>query len=327
MYIVDFLPARPDIRWDYALQMGVQRAIVKLHPKLTGNAAPSDFSVLKEAQDRFAERGLELHGLEGDQMDMERIKQGLPGRDEDIEAYQRMLRNMGKLGIPLLCYNFMAQVGWFRTRHAIPERGGALVSGFHAADLDGLPLTEAGEISKAAMWENYEYFIRAVMPVAEEAGVQMGLHPDDPPVSPLRGIGRIFSTPENVKRALDLVDSSSHGVTFCQGCYTTMGANVPELARYFSEKNKLFFLHFRDVVGTPSNFRETFHDNGPTDMPALLKLYHSLGFKGPIRVDHVPTLIGEDNNDPGYGAQGRLFATGYLKGILDTINSTSGNNA
>ncbi len=322
MFIVDFLPFDPDIRWDLAQQMGIRHAIVKLHPKTTGRAPPSDIDTLAEAKRRFAERGLELYGLEGDPMDMERIKQGKPGRDEDLERYCEMLRNMGELGIPLICYNFMAEIGWFRTQTGIPERGGALVSGFDSKDLEGTPLTEAGEISEEAMWEHYEYFLKAVLPAAESAGVKMGLHPDDPPVSPLRGIGRIFSTPDGVRRALSLSNCPEHGVTFCQGCYTTMGADVRALANEFASQDRLFFIHFRDVRGSPTRFRETFHDNGPTDMPTLLRHYRDIGFSGPIRVDHVPTMAGERNDDPGYGAQGRLFAVGYLKGILDTIENT-----
>ncbi len=321
MFIADFLPFQPDLRWDLALQMGVEHAIVKLHPELTGLNPPSDISVLREAKRRFAERGFTLYGLEGDPMDMERIKQGLPGRDQDIEAYQQMLRNLGELEIPLLCYNFMARFGWCRTDHGLPDRGGAFVTGFDATKAAELPPLEGPALSESDLWSNYEYFINAVIPVAEEAGVQMGLHPDDPPLSPLRGVPRILTSPENIKRAIGLIDSPAHGVTFCQGCYTTMGADVPEVARHFAEQGKLFFLHFRDVEGTPEKFRETFHDNGPTDMPAMLRHYKNIGFNGPIRVDHVPTLAGESNDDPGYGAQGRLFATGYLKGILDTIRN------
>jgi mannonate dehydratase len=321
MFIADFLPPEPDIRWQLATQMGVKHAIVKLNPELTGKNPPSDIDVLREAQKRFEDHGFKLHGFEGDQMNMERIKQDLPGRDEDLEQYQQMLRNMGELGIPLLCYNFMAQIGWFRTRTGIPDRGGALVSGFDVDDIKDEPLTEAGEISEEKMWDNYQYFLEAVLPVAEEANIKMGMHPDDPPVTPLRGIGRILTSPDNVRRAQALSDSPSHGVTFCQGCYTTMGADVRSLAREFAEHHKLFFIHWRDVTGTPERFQETFHDNGPTDMPAILRFYKELGFNGPIRVDHVPTMAGESNTDPGYGAQGRLFAIGYLKGILDTLEN------
>ena len=118
----------------------------------------------------------------------------------------------------------------------------------------------------------------------------MGLHPDDPPVSPLQGIARIFTSPDAVRKALSLSDSPSHGLTFCQGTYVTMGAPVAELVREW--KDRIFFVHQRDVAGTAENFHETFHDNGPTDMAAMLRVYKEVGFDGPLRSDHVPTMAG-----------------------------------
>ncbi len=315
MFIADFLPPRPDRRWDYARQLGVRHAIVKLHPEVTGRPPPSDIRVLREVKERFAEGGFQLYGLEGDPMDMSRIKLGLPGRDEDIEAYQKILRNLGELGIPLLCYNFMAGIGWFRTATNLPERGGALVSGYDAKIAAAMPLTEVGEVSEERVFANYRYFIEAVLPVAEESGVRMGLHPDDPPVSPLRGIGRFLRNADGFRRAFALSGSPSHGMTFCQGSLAAAGEDLPTLAREFADR--IVFLHFRDVVGTSERFRETFHDNGPTDMAAMIRLYHELELDVPIRVDHVPTLVGEENLEPGYAALGRLYAIGYLRGLIE----------
>ena len=146
---------------------------------LSGLPPPWEFDSLRETARRFEEQGFRLCALEGDEFDMSRIKLGLPERDEDIEHYRMLLRNMGRLGIGLLCYNFMAGVGWFRTRFDRPERGGALTSEFNRAELP--PEPEAPVVTHEQMWRNYEYFLRAVIPVAEEAGVKLGLHPDDPP--------------------------------------------------------------------------------------------------------------------------------------------------
>ncbi|MCX7006514.1 MAG: mannonate dehydratase, partial [Kiritimatiellaeota bacterium] len=301
MIIAEFLPAAPHVQWQYALQMGVRHAICKCAPELTVLKPPWDLDALRTIQQRFTAAGLTLYGLEGDQFDMRRIKLGLDGRDDDLELYCRMLRNMGALGIPLLCYNFMAGIGWHRTHGDVPTRGGALTSRFDAADIPS-SLTEAGAVSEERMWENYAYFIRRVMPVAEQAGVRMGMHPDDPPLPSLRGIARILSKPENFERAMALAPSPYNGVTFCQANFKLMGCDVIAWARRFGEQKKIFFIHFRDVRGTAQRFEETFHDDGPTDMPALLKLYHELGFAGPVRVDHVPTLAGETNDQPGYGS-------------------------
>ncbi|MFD2569664.1 mannonate dehydratase [Spirosoma soli] len=298
-------------------QMGVRYAIAKLAPDLTGDAPPYAFDALKRAKDRFANAGFELIGLEGDQFDMSRIKFGLDGRDEDIERYGQMLTNMGELHINLLCYNFMAGIGWYRTHTETAERGGALVSSFDAEFARTLPLTEYGEVPEEQIWENYQYFIKRVIPIAEQAGVRMALHPDDPPVSLLRGIGRIFTNADGVRRALSLSDSPAHGLTFCQGTYTTMGEDVASLIQEW--KDRIRFVHIRDVAGTREHFHETFHDNGPTDMAAMLRCYQEIEFTGPLRSDHVPTMAGEDNTHFGYGMLGNLFGIGYIKGLMDAL--------
>lgn len=317
MILADFLPPRPDVRWHYAAQLGVPAAIVKLNPALTGENPPWDLEVLRAAQRRFGEHGFALTGLEGDQMPMDRIKLGVPGREEDLERYREMIRNMGRLGIRLLCYNFMGGIGWFRTRTDILERGGALVSGFDQEEARKAPLTEFGEVDEETLWENYRYFLNAVLPVAEESGVRLALHPDDPPVSPLRGIGRILTSGEAFRRVFQLADSPNHGMTFCQGSFRAMGEDLPSLAQEFGRAGKIFFLHFRDITGEREQFRETFHDNGPTDMAAMIRLYGELGLEVPIRIDHVPTMVGEANNEPGYAALGRLYAIGYLRGLCE----------
>lgn len=315
MTIADFLPAKPDRSWKLAQQIGVTHAIVKAAPELTGLNPAWEIGALRALQRRFEAEGFQLAGLEGDEFDMQRIKLGRPGRDEDLEKYRLMLRNMGELGIPLLCYNFMATIGWCRTATAVPARGGALTNRFDLRELDPSPMPPEDCASEEEMWRNYEYFLRAVMPAAEKAGVNMGLHPDDPPLSPLRGIGRIFSSPAGFDRAMALSESPSHGITFCQANFVAMGADLGACIRRFAPRIK--FIHFRDVRGTADCFEETFHDDGPTDMAGMLKLYLKAGIDVPIRVDHVPTMEGEDNSQHGYAQLGRLFAIGYLKGIMD----------
>jgi mannonate dehydratase len=312
-----FLPAKPDEKWVLARQMGVRFAVAKLAPELTGTLPPWDFESLAAHQARFREAGLELVGLEGDPFDVQSIKLGLPGRDEAIDRYGQMLRNMGRLGIRLLCYNFMAAIGWYRTDTAIADRGGALVSGFDARVAAKEPPTEFGEVTADRIWENYQYFIQRVLPVAEAAGVVMGLHPDDPPVSPLRGIGRVFIRAEGVRRALALSDSPSHRLTFCFGTYRTAGEDVATLLKEW--KDRVAFVHLRDVRGTRERFQESMPDEGVLGLPAMLRLCREAGVDGWVRPDHVPTLAGEANDHPGYGTKGLLYATGYIQGILDAL--------
>ena len=318
MKLAMMLPAKPDLKWTLARQVGVEYAVTKAASDLSGLPPPWEFDSLRETARRFEEQGFRLCALEGDEFDMSRIKLGLPGRDEDIEHYRMLLRNMGRLGIGLLCYNFMAGVGWFRTRFDRPERGGALTSEFNRAELP--PEPEEPVVTHEQMWRNYEYFLRAVIPVAEEAGVKLGLHPDDPPIPQLCGYSRIFTSADAYRRALALVESPCHGVTFCQATFLAMGEDVFALAQEFCRKKKLFFFHFRDIEGSAEHFHETFHDNGPTDMPALLALLRANGFDGLVRPDHTPTLAGERNDNPGYEMLGNLFAVGYIRGILDTLN-------
>lgn len=310
------LPAKPNLQWQLAAQMGVKYAVTKAAPELSGLADPSDYSALKTVRDRFADAGFELYALEGDEFDMTRIKLGLPGRDEDIERYRNMLVNMGRLGIKLLCYNFMAGVGWFRSRNDLKERGGALTSGFDIDEIDNdVPL----KITPEQLWRNYEYFIKAVMPCAESAGVKMGLHPDDPPIPRLLGYSRVLISADAYRKAMSLVDSPYHGITFCQATFRAMGENVFELMREFGEK--IFFLHFRDISGERNRFRETFHDNGPTDMTELLRTAEKYAPECLIRPDHTPTMAGESNENFGYTMQGNIFAVGYIKGIMETLKT------
>jgi len=165
--------------------------------------------------------------------------------------------------------------------------------------------------------------MRIVVPVAEEAGVKLALHPDDPPISPIQGVGRILTSPDAMLRAIDLVPSPNNGVTFCQGSFATMNADIPaEIAR-FAARDALHFVHFRDVVGTPERFQEAFHDDGQTDMWAAMRAYKEAGFSGPMRPDHVPTMAGERNGEPGYDLLGRLFAIGYIKGLAEGVEKSA----
>jgi mannonate dehydratase len=318
MIIAEYLPPRPHVLWQLAGQMGIGHAIINAKPEKTGLGGVWERETLRQLQRDLAEAGLKLYGLEGDQFDMSRIKLGLAGRDEDIERFCAMLRHMGELGIPLLCYNFMAQIGWFRSKGDVAARGGALVSRFDVSDLPATA-TETGEVSADEIWENYRYFIQRVMPVAEKAGIRMALHPDDPPLPSLRGVGRIFGTPEAFERAYALAPSPSNGVTFCRANFKLMGANLPECIRHFGRQKRLFFLHLRDVRGTAERFEEVFHDEASSELMETLKECHAAGFDGPLRCDHVPTLAGEANEQPGYGTLGRLFADGYIIGLMDAL--------
>jgi len=309
-----FFGNKPDEKWLLCKQMGVDYAIAKLAPELTQQDPIDNFDSLSRSKDIYEENGFKLIGLEGDQFDMHRIKLGLPGREQDIERYCHMLENMGRLDVKLLCYNFMA-TGWYRTHTNLVERGGAVVSGFSFESAKKEPNSPWGTYNESQIWDNYQWFIDQVMPVAEANGVKMALHPDDPPISPVHGIARILTSSSAIEKALSFSNSPSHGLTFCQGTFVTMGEDIEQLAIRW--RDKINFIHIRDVVGTPSDFRETFHDNGPTDMAKMIRLYKSFNSDTPLRSDHVPTMAGESNAYFGYEMKGNLFGIGYIKGLLD----------
>jgi len=318
--IAEMLPWAETPLWRLAVQAGATHAVSYFRAP-AGTVLPErpwEMQHLRDLQERFAGAGLELAVMECSPP-MQKIRLGLPGRDEEIDLFCTMLRSMGELGIPVLCYNFMAVFGWMRTRQAIPARGGALVTGYFQEDVQDLPLTEYGIVTEERLWENFEYFLRRVVPVAEKAQVKLALHPDDPPLSPIRGIGRIFRTVEAFQRAIDLVPSEFNGITMCQGNFTLMTDDLPAVIRDFGRQGKIHFVHFRDVAGTPDRFVETFHEAGKTDMLACMQAYKEIGFTGVLRPDHVPTLEGDANDDPCYSSIGRLLAIGYITGLREAV--------
>lgn len=214
----------------------------------------------------------------------------------------------------------MPVISWARTDFERKGRGDALVTAFDYETIKDLPLTEHGEVNHDTMWRNLEYFLKAVVPEAEKSGVKLALHPDDPPVPSIRGIARIMTSADAFRRLIDLVPSPSNGLTLCQGTFATMGEDIPSVIKYFGKRDKIFFVHFRDIRGDKWNFEETFHDEGKTDMFKAMQTYFNVGFKGPMRPDHVPTVAGDSNDHPGYSEYGTLFAIGYIKGLIEAAS-------
>jgi mannonate dehydratase len=173
------------------------------------------------------------------------------------------------------------------------------------------------------------YFLKAVIPEAEKSGVKLALHPDDPPIDGIRGIPRIMTSVDAFKRMLDIYPSPSNGITFCQGSFASMGdegkgVDIPAAIEYFGKRDVIHFVHFRDVRGSKNQFEETFHDDGKTDMYRAMEAYYKIGFKGPLRPDHVPTMAGDSNQHPGYSTIGTLFALGYIRGLIEGVSKANG---
>ncbi|MDF1515886.1 MAG: mannonate dehydratase, partial [Anaerolineae bacterium] len=228
--------------WTLVKQCGVDYVVagIGLRPKPDAppERQPWSYMSLLRAKTAYNDAGFNMAVIES-RPPMEKIKLGLPGRDEEIEVVKELIRNMGRLDIPVWCYQIMAQIGVVRTSSTYPSRGGALVTGYDHDIMRHAPLTEYGEVSEESMWDNLKYFLEQVVPVAEEANVKLAMHPDDPPLSPIRGFSRIMSSIENYQKLLDLVPSPVNGIALCQGNFTLMTDDLPGVIRHFGNQKKI----------------------------------------------------------------------------------------
>jgi mannonate dehydratase len=250
----------------------------------------------------------------------------LPGRDRKIEEYKTYLRNLAKAGIFYTTYAHMGNGIWSTEREL--TRGGASSRAFDQAKaVQGNwvgkvfkgPLTHGRTYSRVEIWNNYTYFIKAVTPVAEEEGIRIGIHPDDPPVPELGGVQRcIFSSFDGYKRALEIANSPNVGMCLCVGCWLEggklMGKDVLETIQYFGRQGKLFKVHFRNVNAPLPHFVETFVDNGYMDMYGVMKALREVNFDGAVIADHVPGMVGGTR-------VATAFSIGYMRALLERANA------
>ena len=313
MILTDYFRSDKDLTWDIAKSCGVTHGTIRLPEHKDFDL--TDKNHWQSVYDNFINYGITPVNIEPmPNCVHDHIKTGDNKRDECIEKVIKMFPIMRNLGIDMICFNWMAYIGWLRTRDDIPERGGAKVTGFNMHEFK--PISE--KITKEKLWENYEYFLKAVIDEAEKYEIKLALHPEDPPVPKLGEVERIMISADNIKKAVyDVVKSERIGITMCQANFYIMGEDLDKVIKDFKEK--IFFIHFRNTTGNPLSFRETYHDNGDLNMAHLLRIYKGLGINVPIRVDHVPTLKDENTEVAGYAALGRYFALGYLKGLLGGI--------
>ena len=296
-------------------QMGVE------HVVLWTDSTKSSAAYYAERKAFFAEHGLNVYGFgNADVHNQEAIVLNLPNRDAKVDEYVRHIRALGQAGIPYTTYAHMPNGIWSTEREE--TRGGASARGFdetkathgmwHGKSFE-LPLTNEREYSEDEVWTNFDYFITRAARAAEESGVFIGIHPDDPPIARLGGVPRIFSTFENYKRALSIADSPNVGICLCVGCWLEggelWGTDAISAIRYFAGENKLFKVHFRNVDAPLPHFVETFIDDGYQDMYQIMKTLQEVGFRGVAIPDHIPVM----GDDPRLGT---AYTIGYMRALL-----------
>ncbi|MCL1965240.1 MAG: mannonate dehydratase [Firmicutes bacterium] len=306
-------------------------------------------AMLRALRDEIHAAGLEMEVIESVNVH-EDIKKGLPTRNQYIEQYNQTLRNLAAVGVKCLCYNFMPVMDWTRSELAHPlEDGSTVLSYRHEAVLrmnpaaigDALLGDARGysmpgweperlgamqedmrfyqNVSRETYWANLQYFLDAVVPVAEEAGIFMGIHPDDPPW-PLYGLPKVITSAENIQTFLALHDSPNNGLTLCTGSLGANAANdIPAICRTFA--GRMPFAHVRNIRRhAPRDFDESAHPSacGDFDMYAIMKALYEGGFDGYIRPDHGRMIWGEKAR-PGYGLYDRALGAAYLLGLWEAI--------
>ncbi|MFL5616349.1 MAG: mannonate dehydratase [Gemmatimonadaceae bacterium] len=320
---------------------GVNGIVSALYDVPIGDTWPRDrIDALAAAVD---DAGLALSVIESIPVH-EDIKLGRPTRDRLIDRYAESIRGIGAAGVRVLCYNFMPVFDWMRTDLAMPLDDGSLTLAYDHAALAGIDLSagsgalpgwahaytrdEMGSLLAAyrgvtneEMWEHLAYFLERVVPVAEEAGVVMALHPDDPPW-PIFGLPRIVTDAAALERVLSLVDRAANGLTFCTGSLGSRADNdVVSMARQFAARGRIHFAHCRNVRRTGERrFHEVPHPSrfGDVDMRGVLASLRDGGFTGPMRSDHGRMIWGERGR-AGYGLHDRALGATYLMGLWEGL--------
>jgi mannonate dehydratase len=307
-------PEPTDQEMAWVRQMGVEYAVIWI------DGAKASPEYYKSRREHFARGGIKLYGLgNGSVHNVPAITLNLPERDAKVEEYKKHIRNLGQADIPYTTYAHMANGVWSTPREA--TRGDSSARAFDLERLDeaqgssysGAGLTHEREYSEEEIWDNFTSFATEVAPVAEEAGVRIGIHPDDPPGLVLGGVPRsIFSSFAGYKRALDIADSPNVGMCLCIGCWLeggdNMGAGVLETIRHFGGQGKIFKVHYRNVDRPLPHFVETFVDDGYFDMYEAMKTLGEVGYDGTLIPDHIPQM-GDDNR------LGTAYTIAYMRAL------------
>ena len=282
----------------------------------------------RQLKNRFAGFGLQIYRIANHGVhNVPEITLNLPGRDAKVEELIRFIGNLGEAGIHYHTYAHMGNGIWSTGRTT--RRGGMTARTIDVAIAVGRwrdlafsgELTHGRPYTEEELWDNYDYLIRRLAPAAEEAGVFIGIHPDDPPVYALGGVPRcMFGSFAGYRRAIDMAGSPNIGVCLCVGCWLEggkqgMGGSVEEAIHYFGSRNKLFKVHFRNVSNPmPELCVETLMDDGYQDMHRVMQALREVNYDGAVIPDHIPELIGGSR-------AGVAYSIAYMRALVQAVNN------
>lgn len=323
---------------------GVTGVITTLYDTVPGEAWEMDKILAMKAEVEAA--GLKVEGIESVNISDD-IKTAGPKRDEHIANYITTLERLGQADIHMVCYNFMPVFDWTRTqldkmaedgstslvmyqdqlKHIDPSSDEISLPGWDASyskeEMAAL-LKEYRAMGEEGLWKNFEIFLKKVIPVAEEVGIKMAIHPDDPPYS-IFGIPRIITCEENLDRMLKIVDSEANGLTFCTGSLGAAKRNdIPRLVAKYAKMKRIHFMHMRNIlIMEDESFEECGHksDKGSLDMYEITKALVENGFDGYVRPDHGRMIWDEDGR-PGYGLYDRALGATYINGLFEAVEKS-----
>ena len=284
-------------------------------PSLPGDGGRWELSDLVRLRLNVEQYGLKLSAIENVPTSFyDDVMLGGPRRDQQIENMVYTVRNIARAGIPIFGYNWMPSFVWRTTPASI--RCGAVATAFDYDEAKSMPLTHGRVYPEQEMWEHLEHWIRTITPIAEEEGIRLGIHPCDPPVASLGGVPQLMRSFAAYKRLIEIYPSESNAIEFCQGTFSEMeGEDIYEMIRYFGERKKILYVHFRNVSGQVPSFHEEFINTGYVDMHRAMKIYNEVGFDGFFIDDHVPDTY----QDTAWGHRGRAFANGYIQAMIEAV--------
>jgi len=306
-------------RLQFLRQMGVEKIEIRIP------SSESNYEDICRVKETVEQAGLLVHEIMlADCYSCRPIALGLPESKKEIEVIKRFLHDLGRAGISTTTYAWHTG-GAYSTGQT--ETRGCETRLFELSEAKSLPNAYDRTYSTDELWNNYESFIHSVLPVAEENGVRLQLHPNDPPVDH-QGVPRLFSTRAAFRRAMEIANHSAYsGILFCVGCFAEMfgpngqGEDIPGAIYEFGSRGHIFQVHFRNISSPMPDFHETFPDNGYLNMFQIMKALSEVGYTGMVVPDHVPKLTVNGRAENQAELAGEAYILGYIRALIQAVES------